>query len=69
MRDLKRIYEGLSEDGFCGGQFFSQKLRKGMMGDEICGENGKVENSLRKQRVNPGVPSGLFARTWILSKF
>lgn len=48
---------------------FPRKLSKCMMEDEVHGESGKVEKSLKKQRLNPGVPSGLYARAWILSKF
>lgn len=59
----------VSENGFCGGRFFPQKLSKGMMVDEVRGESGNVEKSLRKQRLNSGVPSGLYARAWTLAKF
>lgn len=48
---------------------FSLKAQKGIMEDEVHGESGKVEKSLKKQRLNLGLPSGLYARAWILSKF
>ena len=61
---------GIGRQVFVEGGYFSQKLSKGMTGDEVCGASEKVEKSLRRrQRLNPGVPSGLYARVWILSKF